>query len=66
LGGYGGEIRARSRESAWAKFDQEIRPEVEERFGLFLVAPLSREEAFQSIRQDPETLAWLLDYYFSK
>lgn len=66
MGGYGGEIRARSRESAWAKFDQEIRPEVEERFGLFLVAPLSREEAFQSIWQESETHSWVLDYYFSK
>lgn len=66
MGGYGGEIRAHSREAAWAKFDQEIRPEVEERFGLFLVAPLSREQAFNSIRRDPETHSWVLDYYFSK
>ena len=66
MGGYGGEIRAQSREAAWAKFDREIRPEAEERFGLFLVAPLNREQAFQSIRQDPETHTWVLDYYFSK
>ena len=66
MGGYGGEIHAQTPEGAWAKFELEIRPEVEERFGLFLVAPLSREQAFNAIRQDPETHAWVLDYYFSK
>ena len=66
MGGYGGEIRALSREAAWAKFDQEIRPEAEERFGLFPVAPLSREGAFHSVWQDPETHAWVLDFYFPK
>jgi hypothetical protein len=30
------------------------------------VAPLSREQAFKSIWQDPQTQAWVLDYYFSK
>ena len=66
MGGYGGEIHAKTPEAAWAEFEREIRPEAEERFGLFLVAPLSREQAFNSIRQDPETHAWVLDYYFSK
>jgi hypothetical protein len=66
VGGYGGEIRAQTPEAAWAKFDREIRPEAEEHFGLFLVAPLSREQAFKSIWQDPQTQAWVLDYYFSK
>lgn len=44
----------------------EIRPEAEEPFGLFLAAPLTREQAFNSIRQDLLTHAWVLDYYFSK
>jgi len=66
MGGFGGEIRAGTPEEAWRKFDEEIRPEVEERFGLFLEAPLTRKAALQSAREDPITNSWVLDYYFSK
>ena len=48
------------------KFDKEVRPEVEERFGLFLEAPLNREAAFQAMWEDLKTHCWVLDYYFSK
>ncbi len=66
MGGVGGEVRARTAEEAWLKFDKEVRPEVEERFGLYLEAPLNREEAFKTMRQDQKTHYWVLDYYFSK
>ena len=44
----------------------EVRPEIEERFGLFLEAPLTREAALRSAWQDQTTHCWVLDYYFSK
>jgi hypothetical protein len=66
MGGFGGEIRAKSRDEAWAKFENEVRPEVENRFGLFLESPPTRDVAFQTMWQDPESRCWVLDYYFSK
>jgi hypothetical protein len=66
MGGFGGEVRADTRDEAWMKFDKEVRPEVEERFGLFLEAPLNREAAFQAMWEDLKTHCWVLDYYFSK
>ena len=66
MGGLGGEVRAETREEAWSKFEKEVRPEIENRFGLFLEAPLSREAAIESMWQDQERHSWVLDYYFSK
>jgi hypothetical protein len=66
MGGLGGEVRARTPEEVWTKFEKEVRPEVEERFGLFLEAPLTREAAYQTMWEDPESHWWVLDYYFSK
>lgn len=42
------------------------RPEVEERFGLFLEAPRNREAAFKAMWQNEKTRCWVLDYYFGK
>jgi hypothetical protein len=66
MGGFGGEVRASTRNEAWIKFETEVRPEIEERFGLFLEAPLNREAAFKTMREDPKAHCWVLDYYFSK
>jgi hypothetical protein len=66
MGGFGGEIRARTPEEAWSKFEEEVCPEVEEQFGLFPDSPLSREAAFNTIWQDPQSHWWVLDYYFTK
>ncbi len=66
MGGIGGEVRAKTPDEAWTKFDEVVRPEVEERFGLSLEAPRNREDAFQSMWQDQNTHCWVLDYYFSK
>jgi hypothetical protein len=66
MGGFGGEIRARTPEEAWVKLEKEVRPEIEGRFGLFLEAPLTREAALKSVREDQMTHGWVLDYYFSK
>ena len=66
MGGYGGEVRAKTPDEAWAKFNNEVRPEAEERFGLFLEAPQNREAAYKAMRQDWKTHCWILDYYFSK
>ena len=66
MGGLVGELRARTPDEAWTKLAKEIRPEVEERFGLFLEAPLTREAALKKMWQDPKSQYWVLDYYFSK
>jgi hypothetical protein len=66
MGGIGGEVRARTQEEVWTKFENQVRPEVEERFGLFLEAPKTREAAYQAMWQDPKSEWWVLQYYFSK
>jgi hypothetical protein len=66
MGGIGGEVRARAPDEVWAKFDQEVRPEIEERFGLILDAPLTRETAYQTMWHDAKSDWWVLDYYLSK
>jgi len=66
MGGFGGEVRANTPEAAWVKFEQEVRPEAEERFGLFLESPLNRDAALKAMWQDSKTHCWVLDYYFSK
>ena len=66
MGGFGGEVRAKTPDEAWTKFDKDVRPEVEERFGLFLETPVNREAAFKAMWQDLKTHHWVLDYYFSK
>jgi len=66
MGGVGGEVRARTPDEAWTKFEKEVRPELEERFGLFVDSPHTREDADQAMRQDPKSQFWVLDYYFSK
>jgi hypothetical protein len=66
VGGLGGEVRGGTPEEVWSKFEEEIKPEVEERFGLFLSAPLDRQAAFQAMRRDAEKNCWIMDYYFSK
>jgi hypothetical protein len=65
-GGIGGEIRGKTREEIWTRFRDEVRPLVIDKFGMFLQAPLSEEEAFQSMRRDPDTGSWVLDYCFAK
>jgi hypothetical protein len=66
MGGFGGEVRAKTPEEAWVIFEKEVRPEAEDRFGLFLEAPVNREAALKSMWQDPKAHCWVLDYYFSK
>jgi hypothetical protein len=66
MGGFGGEVRAKTADEAWRKFENEVRPAVEERFGLFLETPVTREAAFKTMWQDTNTHCWVLDYYFSK
>lgn len=66
MGGFGGEVRARTPDEAWTKFNDEVRPEAENRFGLFLEAPLTRDAAFRAMWEDPKSHSWVLDYYFSK
>jgi hypothetical protein len=66
MGGLGGEVRGATQEEAWRTFDNEIRSQVEERFGLFLDAPLTREAAFSNMWRDEKTGSWILDYQLSK
>jgi hypothetical protein len=66
MGGVGGEVRARTQVEAWMKFDGEVRSEIEERFGLFLEAPLTREAAYKKMWKDEKSGDWVLDYRFSK
>jgi hypothetical protein len=66
MGGLGGEVRGATQEEAWTAFENEIRSQIEERFGLFLDAPLTREAAYQKMWKDEKSGAWILDYHFSK
>jgi hypothetical protein len=66
MGGFGGEIRGQTRDEIWMRFRDEVRPLAVDKFGLFLEAPLSKDDAYQSMRQDTETGSWVLDYYFAK
>jgi hypothetical protein len=66
VGGLGGEVRAETQDEAWAKFERDVRTQIEERFGLFLDAPLTRDAAFRKMWRDDRTGAWVLDYHFSK
>ena len=66
MGGVGGEVRGRTKEEAWIKLQEEVRPDVEDRYSLFLEAPLTREAAWNNMWQDADSGWWVLDYYFSK
>jgi hypothetical protein len=66
VGGLGGEVRGVTQEEAWKTFESQIRSQIEERYGLFLDAPLTREAAFTKMRRDEKSGSWILDYHFSK
>jgi hypothetical protein len=66
VGGLGGEVRGKTKDEAWAKFEQQIRSQVENELGLFLEAPLAREAAYRQMWKDKISGTWVLDYYFSK
>jgi hypothetical protein len=66
MGGFGGEVRGATQDEAWAKFVTEVRDQIEERFGLFLDAPLTREAAYQQMWKDNNSGSWVLDFHFSK
>jgi hypothetical protein len=66
MGGLGGEVRGATQEEAWRTFENEIRSQIEERFGLFLDAPLIREAAFRKMWRDEKSGSWILDYHSSK
>ena len=59
-------MRGRTQDEAWKFFENEIRSQIEERFGLFLDAPLTREAAFRQMWRDEKSGSWILDYHFSK
>jgi hypothetical protein len=64
MGGIGGEVLGRTPDEAWMKFEKEVRPELEDRFGLFLEAPLTREAAFGRMWQDPTSTGGSLTIIF--
>jgi hypothetical protein len=66
MGGLGGEIRATDREKLWHKFRDEVRPFVTHQFGLIEESPVTEKNAYDSMRFDPESGEWILDYYFSQ
>jgi hypothetical protein len=59
-------VRGATQDEAWTKFVAEVRDQIEERFGLFLDAPLTREAAFKKMWRDEKSGHWILDYHFSK
>jgi hypothetical protein len=63
--GLEGELRATNREKLWNKFRDEVRPFVVGHLGLVESAPVTEERAFESMRFDPESGEWVLDYFFS-
>lgn len=66
MGGFGGEVRGRTQREVWNKFEQYIRPQVVEQYGLFLEGPRTKEDAYRSMRFDPLHGAWVLGFYFSR
>jgi hypothetical protein len=66
MGGLGGEVRGTTQEEAWMTFENVIRSQIDDRFGLFLDAPLTREAAFRKMWRDQKSGFWILDYHFSK
>jgi hypothetical protein len=66
MGGFGGQVRAKTSDEARTKFEKEVPREVQKRVWLSPVAPLDREAALIAMRQDLKTDGWVLDYYFSK
>jgi hypothetical protein len=48
------------------KFREEVRSQIEDQFGLFLEAPLTREAAYENMWKDEKSGAWVLDLRFSK
>jgi hypothetical protein len=66
MGGLGGEIRATDRQKLWDKFCNQVRPFVTHQLGLIEQTPLTEQKAYQSMRMDPESDEWVLDYYFSR
>ena len=66
MGGLGGELPGKTQDEVWTKFEEQIRPQVENEFGLFLDAPLAREAAYRQMWQDKLSGTWVLEYYFSK
>jgi hypothetical protein len=66
MGGLGGEIRGPNRDGVWARFCNEVRPFVIDRFGLFEEAPGSQQRAYDSMKLDHDTGEWVLEYYFGK
>jgi hypothetical protein len=66
VGGLGGEVRGKTKHETWTKFEQQIRSQVENNFGLFLDAPLDREAAYRKMWKDEISGSWVLDFYFSK
>jgi hypothetical protein len=66
MGGLGGEIRATDRDKLWKKFRDDVRPFVTNQFGLIEEAPVTEKQAFDSMRFDPESGEWILDYSFTK
>lgn len=66
MGGLGGEVRGKTKHATWVKFEQQVRSQVENEYGLFPDAPLSREAAYRKMWKDETSGAWVLDYYFSK
>ena len=66
MGGFGGEVRGATQDEPWTKFVTEVRDQIEERFGLFLEAPLTREAAYQQMWKAKNSGLWVLDFHFSK
>ena len=65
IGGVGGEVRAAIQAEVWTKFEEAVRSRIEEQFGLFLEAPLTREAAYEKMWRDEKSGAWVLDFRFS-
>ena len=66
MGSLGGEIGATDRDKVWQRFRDDIRPYVTDRFGLTEEAPVTQKKAYDSMRFDPESGEWVLEYSFSR
>lgn len=66
MGGMGGQIKGRTKEELWEKFNHDVQPVAVDRFGLFPEVPADEEQAFERMWWDAKAQQWVLDFYFTK
>jgi hypothetical protein len=66
MGGLAGQIKARTKDELWHKFNEDVQPEAVDRFGLYPEVPSDQAQAFERMWWDANSQRWVLDFYFGK